>query len=265
VFGEVAQTYDLRRPSYPSHFIDSVLAFAGLEQDTTTPVAEVGAGTGKASVALAARGITLTCIEPSPPMAAIARHNLAKFHNAEVEQVSFEDWQPTPHSYGLLLAAQSWHWVSPEVRCAKAHRALRPHGTLAAFWNTMFDLGGANLERDLIIAYGDLMAEKWQLDQAERIEANSWVIAEIEASGLFEPGPVMTLSEPWHCTYETESWLQLLSTHSDHRMLDENTRAGLFDRIRTAVDTNGGHVEVDYVTVGYLARTRDRLGQEDDA
>jgi hypothetical protein len=48
-------------------------------------------------------------------------------------------------------------------------------------------------------------------------------------------------------------------------MLDENTRAGLFDRIRTAVDTNGGHVEVDYVTVGYLARTRDRLGQEDDA
>jgi hypothetical protein len=109
------------------------------------------------------------------------------------------------------------------------------------------------------------MAEKWQLDQAERIEANSWVIAEIEASGLFEPGPVMTLSEPWHCTYEAESWLQLLSTHSDHRMLDENTRAGLFDRIRTAVDTNGGHVEVDYVTVGYLARTRDRLGQEDDA
>jgi putative AlgH/UPF0301 family transcriptional regulator len=31
VFGEVAQTYDQQRPSYPSQFIDSVLAFAGLK------------------------------------------------------------------------------------------------------------------------------------------------------------------------------------------------------------------------------------------
>lgn len=71
--------------------------------------------------------------------------------------------------------------------------------------------------------------------------------------------------EPWPFTYDTESWLQLLSTHSDHRMFDEDARAALFDRIRTAVDANGGRVEGDYVTVGYLARTRDRLGQEDDA
>jgi len=55
------------------------------------------------------------------------------------------------------------------------------------------------------------------------------------------------------------------STHSEHRMLDEDTQARLFDRIRAAVDANGGLIEVDYVTVGYLARTEDRPGREDGA
>ena len=188
MFGEVAQTYDQQRPSYPSQFIDSVLAFAGLDRNTTTPVAEIGAGTGKASVALAARGITLTCVEPSPTMAAVARGNLAQFPNAAVVETSFEDWQPTPHTYGLLLAAQSWHWVSPDMRYVQAHRALRPSGTRAVFWNTMVSCGGESLERGLIIAYGDLVHDKWRPGQAERIKANDWVVAEIEASGLFEPG-----------------------------------------------------------------------------
>jgi hypothetical protein len=48
-------------------------------------------------------------------------------------------------------------------------------------------------------------------------------------------------------------------------MLDEDTQARLFDRIRAAVDANGGLIEVDYVTVGYLARTEDRPGREDGA
>ncbi len=264
VFGEVAHTYDRQRPSYPSQFIDAVLAFAGLDQDATTPVAEVGAGTGKASALFAARAIPLTCLEPSPAMAAIARRNLAAFHDAAVQETSFEDWQPTAHTYGLLFAAQSWHWVSPEVRYVKACRALRPHGTLAVFWNVMVSRGGAALERDLNIAYGDLAQGKGRPGRAERVEANDWVLGEMEASGLFEPGPATVLREPWLCTYETESWLQLLSTHSDHRMLDEDTRAGLLDRIRAAVDANGGRVEVGYVTVGYLARTRERPGERND-
>jgi SAM-dependent methyltransferase len=265
VFGEVARTYDRRRPSYPSQFIDAVLAFAGLDQDATTPVAEVGAGTGKASALFAARAIPLTCLEPSPAMAAIARRNLAGFRDAAVQETSFEDWRPAAHGYGLLFAAQSWHWVSPEVRYVKACRALRPYGTLAVFWNVMVSRGGDGLERDLSIAYGDLVQGKCRPGRGERVGANDWVLGEMEASGLFEPGPATVLHEPWLCTYETESWRQLLSTHSDHRMLDEDTRAELLDRIRAAVDANGGRVEVGYVTVGYLARTRARLGERDDA
>jgi SAM-dependent methyltransferase len=258
VFGEVADTYDRQRPSYPAALVDAVLAFSDLGRGSTTPVVEVGAGTGKASVLFAARDLKLTCIEPSPTMAAIARHNLQAFPLAEVLQTSFEDWRPAPHAYGLLYAAQSWHWISPEVRSARAHLALRPGGTLALFWNVMARRGDEGLDRDLNTAYAGLIPNgMWRSVPTDRIEANNWVIEELETSGLF--GPVTVVREPWRATYDSAAWLELLSTQSDHRMLDEVTRAGLFDRIGRAVDAHGGSVEVEYLAVGYLAH-RDPLG-----
>jgi len=255
VFGEVANAYDRRRPSYPKQLIEAVLDYSGLADDTATPVLEVGAGTGKASTLFAAHGIRLTCLEPSPAMASLARRNLTGFNNVDVLQTSFEDWRPTPHSYGLLLAAQSWHWMSPEMRTTKAHQALRPLGTIALFWNVIANRGGEGLDRDLTTAYGDLMPNgMWRSVPTDRVQANNWVIEELEGSGLF--GPVTVLREPWHATYGSDEWLELLSTQSDHRMLDEEDRAALFERIRTAVDANGGTVDVDYLTVGYLARTK---------
>lgn len=253
VFGEVADTYDRQRPSYPSRLIDDILSFAGLENDTVTPAVEVGAGTAKASVLFAERGTALTCLEPSPAMAARARRNLAPFPNALVVETSFEDWRPAPHSFGLVFAAQSWHWVSPEVRYKRAQEALRDEGTLALFWNVIVRRGDEELEKDLSAAYGDLIPNK--RGRLEPIESRNWVMGEIEASGLFTSKAPTVLREPWARSYDTEDWLELLSTQSDHRMLDEDVRAGLFDRVRTAVDSNGGRVEVHYVTVGYLART----------
>jgi SAM-dependent methyltransferase len=255
VFGEVADAYDLRRPSYPSEVIDGVLAFAGLEHDTTTPVAEIGAGTGKASVLFAARGISLECLEPSREMAAVARRNLAAYPNAEVRGTSFEDWRPAPHRHGLVFAAQSWHWVSPEGRYAKLHRALRPQGSFAALWNVIVSRGDSALEKDLEAAYGDLEVGRWKTAEADRSGVNDWVMSEIEASGQFEPGSLQVLRRPWRRSYGTDDWLGLLSTQSDHRMLDEQTRADLFGRIRAAVERNGGSVEVDYVTVAFMVRT----------
>lgn len=258
VFGEVAETYDKQRSSYPSQIVDGVLAFAGLLQDTTTAVAEVGAGTGKASVLFAARGLALECLEPSPAMAAVARRNLAPYRNAEVREVSFEDWRPADHSFGLVFAAQAWHWVSPEGRYARVCRALRSGGTFAALWNTMLGHGDKKLERAIALAYGDLLGGRRGLTKAGRAGGNDWVISEIEASGLFEPGSPTVLRKPWHRAFDTDEWIGLLTTQSDHRMLDEKTRAQLFHRIRAAIDAHGGAFEADYVTVAFLARTSEQ-------
>ena len=261
VFGEVADTYDKQRSSYPSAVIDGILAFAELVGDTTTPVAEVGAGTGKASVLFVARGVVLECLEPSPEMAAVARGHLARFENAKVHETSFEKWRPAEHSYGLVFAAQAWHWVSPEGRYAKLNSALRGRGSFAAVWNTMLGHGNKRLEKALGKAYGDLLVGRQRLTDAQRGRVSDWVMKEINASGLFEADSATVLREPWRRSFDTESWIGLLSTQSDHRMLDEDTRGRLFERIAAVVDDHGGGFEAEYVTVTYLARTLGGTGK----
>ena len=74
VFGEVADLYDEGRPSYPQPLVSTTCSSSVLSRDGRRAL-EVGAGTGKATVLVAARGVRVLAIEPSAPMAAIARRN----------------------------------------------------------------------------------------------------------------------------------------------------------------------------------------------
>ena len=64
VFGQVAERYDRVRPSYPNALVDEVIALAGRER-----ALEVGAGTGKATLMFAQRGVAVHAVEPSAEMA----------------------------------------------------------------------------------------------------------------------------------------------------------------------------------------------------
>jgi SAM-dependent methyltransferase len=126
VFGEVADDYDRIRPGYPAQLVDDVLAAAG-----SGPVLEVGAGTGKATVAFAARGADLTCIEPDRRMAGLLRRKLP---SVPIVVTTFEEWTPD-RPYAALISAQAWHWVDAGRRSGLAFRALAPGGLFAPFWN----------------------------------------------------------------------------------------------------------------------------------
>ena len=95
----------------------------------------MGAGTGKATVVFAARGIPLVCIEPDPRMAGVLHRNTASYPGVRVQPGSFEDWDPGGRRYGLLFAGQSWHWLDRQRRWDLAYGALAPGGALALFWN----------------------------------------------------------------------------------------------------------------------------------
>ena len=59
-FGEVAELYDEVRPSYPAELVEDVIALAPLDGDAPRAL-EVGAGTGKATVLFAQRGLSDPC------------------------------------------------------------------------------------------------------------------------------------------------------------------------------------------------------------
>lgn len=109
--------------------VDDVLAFVGFKASQVRAL-EVGAGTGKATMSFARRGVDIVALEPSAAMAAVAKGNCGGFPNVRVEVTSFEGWPLEAGAFHLVFAAQSRHWVGREVRCVKAADALVADGTL---------------------------------------------------------------------------------------------------------------------------------------
>jgi trans-aconitate methyltransferase len=239
VFGEVPTAYDAFRPSYPDALFETVLDFGELAAGDHA--IEIGAGTGKATTGFLERGLVVHALEPSPEMAAVAR---AK--GIDVEESLFETWTPS-RGFGLVYAAQAWHWVEGGDRYERAAGALRPGGTLALFWNQGREWTGA-----LGAANDAAYAEHAPNLHGKRTWDLSWVAAEIDACPMFEDATMRTVT--WSCTYTREEWVALLGTHSDHRILPEEQRSRLHAAVGDAIDRHGGRVDFVYDTVAYLSR-----------
>ena len=131
VFGEVAELYDQRRPSYPEALVEDVCP-------EPVDALEVGAGTGKATVLFAPRVASLVAIEPSAEMGEVLAQRLGALAGAAFPRVvksDFESFEPGEQRFGLIYSAQAWHWVDAARRAGRAAELLAPGGVLAAFWN----------------------------------------------------------------------------------------------------------------------------------
>jgi SAM-dependent methyltransferase len=93
-------------------------------------VADLGAGTGKATELLVRLGVPVVCVEPDPGMAAVLT---AKFPQVEVVNSTFEQWQPPAAGVDLITCALAWHWLDPATRNRRTRDALAPGGVLAVF------------------------------------------------------------------------------------------------------------------------------------
>ena len=219
---------------------------------------EVGAGTGKATVAFAARGLEIVALEPSPEMAAVARRNCQPFPRVRIESATFEDWPAAAGGFGLVFSAQAWHWVTPEVRYRKAAAALRPDGTLALFWNRV-RWRGEPWRDDLADLYRrlapDLYARRPGFPGLTPRQEDGDRVGEMRGTGLFRDETERTY--PWAATFTAESVIDRLQSQADHRLLAEDSRAGLFGAVREIIASYGGEIEVPHVTLLVLGRLRE--------
>lgn len=134
VFGEVAEEYDRVRPPYPAALIDDVLDYSRITHGDRRAL-EVGAGTGRATVAIAARGVPVVAVEPDDAMAGVLAQRAERLPGVRIVRSSFEGFRPA-ETFGLLFSAEAWHWTAPETRWSLAAAALADHAALALFWNT---------------------------------------------------------------------------------------------------------------------------------
>ncbi len=126
-----AQYYAKYRPSYPTVLADRLYELTHAEN-----VADIGAGTGKFTEKLLAKPWRITAVEPNADMC----RELLKCvgGRAEIVTVSAEDTGLAAHSFGLITAAQSFHWFDAEKFRKECKRLLTADGRLAVIWNSRY-------------------------------------------------------------------------------------------------------------------------------
>ncbi|HET8895009.1 MAG TPA: class I SAM-dependent methyltransferase [Gaiellaceae bacterium] len=250
-FEDVAELYDWARPTYPASLFDDLLTEAGLSAGSR--VLEIGCGTGKATVDLAARGLEITCVELGAQLAEIARRNLAPFADAEVVTTDFETWDAGDRCFDAVVAFTAFHWLDPDVAYKKVRQLLGGDGELAI------------VTTDHV--RGDPEDPFWAAVQPDYVELGvsdderppphpedvADLRAQIDAGGLFLTTTVRRYL--WDVSYTADEYIAVLDTYSGHRAVDDETRAALYARIHARIlAAPGGAVRKTYLATLNVAR-----------
>jgi SAM-dependent methyltransferase len=232
-FGAAAAEYERARPTYPEAAVDWIVP-GGAGR-----VADVGAGTGKLTRSLLARGLEVTAVEPLAEMREILA---AQLPTAEAVAGSAEDLPLADDSVELVTYGQAWHWVEEEPALAEAARVLRPGGTLACVWNLRDEESGWMEELGTLIG---------------RYGGDTEVAADFTLGGEF--GPTEELRHRWSRPTTLALLIDLLASRSYVIVASAEDRARLFDGVRELCATHPelagrDSFEMPYVTRAFRTR-----------
>jgi SAM-dependent methyltransferase len=208
-FDAAATVYARGRPGYPAGALDWLLP------PGARAVLDLGAGTGKLTAQLVARGLDVMAVEPSDRMRAELERELGDQVAASAgraEEIPLPDG-----SVDVVLVAQAWHWVDPARAVPEVARVLRPGGRIGLLWN----------RRDERVAWVAALSEILTVpDPGARADAAQ--------PGIGPPfGPVQRhLTDGWTDTLTPQKLVDLAACRSYVITLDEGPRQALLDRVR---------------------------------
>jgi SAM-dependent methyltransferase len=99
-----------------------------LDAKPTDSILDLGCGDGQLTQRLAATGASVTGVDASPEMVAVARLRGLNVHQASAELLPFAD-----RSFDAVFSNAALHWVrDQDAMMAEVHRVLRPGGRFVA-------------------------------------------------------------------------------------------------------------------------------------
>lgn len=208
-FGRAVDEYERARPSYPQEAVD------WLVPEGVRTVLDLGAGTGKFTRSLVARGLDVIAVEPDDVMRATLADALPSVRTVKgtAEAIPLPD-----ASVDVITAAQAWHWVDQARALPEAARVVKPGGSLALVWNI----------RDESVPWVERLSEIMGSSEAERFMQHEITIGDpFGATERFEVG--------WSTTTSLDGLLALVASRSYIITADEARRAEVFDGVRELV------------------------------
>lgn len=250
-YSEVAAAYNRVRPRYSKKLIDRVVEVAQLPSNGT--ILEIGCGPGTATTTFAQLGFSMVCLEPSPDAYHLAQQNCEPYPNVKIVNTTFEEWELEPQQFDAVLAATSFHWVSPEVSYQKAATALQDNGALILLWNMTLQ-PAYEVYQTLDEIYQTHAPSLAGYETREKREGNLSKFEQfVLNSGQFEN----LVSDQVECevTYSIDDYLALLSTYSPYIALKPPQRETLFQRLKqTLKKESSKDIQLSYLSAFQIAR-----------
>ncbi len=252
-YSEVASAYNRVRPRYPSELICRAIELAQLQKDAI--ILEVGCGPGTATTVFARLGFEMVCLEPSQESCQLARLNCAQYPDVEIVNTTFEEWELEPKRFNAVLAATSFHWVSPEIGYPKAANALKDNGSLILLWNTapLPNYEVYQVLNEVYQAQAPSLARYHDEERGTQEENLRRFGQTVIDSGQFKD----LVSEQLACevTYSIDDYLALLSTLSPYIRLDPLYRNSLFEGLREVLERRCTRsIQVSYLSAFHIAQ-----------
>lgn len=245
-FEEQADRFDATAGGYPAEVIDDILTLANLPPDGR--ILEIGCGSGQATVSFAERGCSIVAVELGERLANMAANKLRRFPLVQIIQHEFESWTLPSQPFDLVLSADAFHWIVPQVGIPKVAQALVPGGLVALIWNVM-GRRDTPLHQAIAEAYA-ANAPEWPNPLDDEVDAEFILRAmggNFAAAGGFEPMQLRTYVSSDRIS--GANYIEELRTFSSHREMSEATRRDLYAAIMTAFQAHGDRLEREIVYV----------------
>ena len=250
-FENVADLYDQAKAGYPQELIEDIVSLSGLPPDGR--ILEIGCGPGNATVSFARLGYSILGIELGERLAALAAEKCRAYPGVRILNLAFEDWELDERAFDLALAADSFHWIPPQIGYPKVAETLRDWGSAAFFWRVPVDP-----QTDLSRAIDKVYQTYPQFTNPDTRFTAEWLVGVImenfRASGRF--GQVTTKQYFWSEDLTREQYINGLRTFSMHTGIDEVMREKLYADIGEVIEQFGGKATQPQSVMLFHARVK---------
>ena len=254
-YGNVAEAYNRTRPAYPHQLINRAVELA--LNPKNAKILEIGCGPGTATKDFAKLGYSIVALEPNFQASQLAQQNCLAYPRVEIINTTFEEWPLQPRKFDAILAATSFHWVSPEIVYEKTATALKGNGFLILLWNTPPQPSYEIHQQVLHKVYQDLAPSLGKYENKEiHLRNVKGISKNIIESGFFQE--INSEHLVTDVTYSIDSYIALLSTLSPYIALEAQQRSDLFIRLKMVLGENlGSSIKLKFLSILQVMQLQD--------
>lgn len=247
-FDEVAETYDLYRPSYPGALINRIIEKTKV--DASSKLLEIGSGSGKATELFVDKELNIHCIEQGPNLVKRGINKFIETDQVSFECVAFQDWKVDQSSYDVVFSAQAFHWVPKPQGYKTLAKALKDNGQMMIFWNKYVN-NGDEVSKELasILKENKILS---MLNNKEIEKYKNRTYDGIYTTDLFEE---IEIDEyPWSKEYSYKDFINFLSTTNSYIGLESQDRHILNVRLMELFSKHDYKITFNFLAILFSAR-----------